>query len=405
VDREHYAIIRTAKIRTLRQLLAAEKHNDRTAEQGVEHADPSRPPELIAGHPDAVKAWEAAMVSKGLDPKPRKGGVVAIEWLATASNAWWETATPEQRAAWKADTLAFVADEMAGPARPGEDPGARHQRGMLNILAAHYHDDESTPHLHILAVPLVEKERAARGRPRKRDAGKPRTTTGPAWSLAAKDILGGPRGRMSELQDDYAAAMEPHGLRRGIPRKETGAFNKAPAHWRAEQAHLTTAMEKDRAIVGEDRRAAEGDRATAIIERTKATATRTTAEQDAAAIIAKAEETGKRRRDNIVANAQADAAAIIAAAQQQAQQMVAKVKAWAEAVKADAVSLGRAISFPDYAADPTAPDARAAVAAAERRKQQEADDQRKRNAATKPPDLEAIDRLKRGDRGGRGRGD
>ena len=139
-----FAFIRAEKLRTRRQLLAAMQHNDRTAESGLEHTDPSRPPELVAGHPDAVEAWEAAMASKGLDPtKPRTGAVVAVEWVATASPEWWATASAEQRAAWTADTLAFVADEMAGPARPGEAPEARAERGRGLILAAHYHDDET----------------------------------------------------------------------------------------------------------------------------------------------------------------------------------------------------------------------------------------------------------------------
>ena len=189
-----FAYIRAQKVRTKRQLLALWEHNARVAEQGLEHTDPTRPIELIAGHPgDAVEAWEAAMVSKGLDPtKPRKGAVVAVDWFATASPEWWPTASAEQRKQWQADTLAFVADEMAGPVRPGEAPEARAERGRGLILAAHYHDDETTPHLHILTIPLVEKERGARGRPRKRDAGKPRPlrpqhgTSPPRPSLAGR---------------------------------------------------------------------------------------------------------------------------------------------------------------------------------------------------------------------------
>lgn len=404
-----YAFIRAEKIRTKRQLLAAMKHNDRTAPDGLEHTDPSRPPELVAGHPDAVEAWEAAMASKGLDPtKPRKGAVVAVEWLATASPEWWATASAEQRAAWTADTLAFVADEMAGPVRPGEAPEARAERGRGLILAAHYHDDETTPHLHILAVPLVEKERAARGKPRKRDAGKPRPPSAPTWDLAAKSILGGPRDRMSELQTDYAAAVAHHGLKRGIPKKETGAFNQRPSHYRAEQAHLTAAIAqerdaaaKDRAIAAGDRKDAEGDRMASLADRSKA-----------ADILAKADETGARRRNNIVANAQDEAKAIIAAAmadaaaiKQAAAQALAKAQAFAQTLRADAKRLSIAISFYPYEDDPHTPEARAAVDDRERRLRQEEQDQKKRNAATSAPALSAFDRLKLRGRGDRGRGD
>ena len=337
MDAKPFAIIRVAKIRTVRQLRAAAEHNDRTAEQGTEHADPTRPPELIAGDADAVASWRAAMVSKGLDPDAtRKGAVVAVEWLATASADFWANATPEQRAAWQRDSLAFVADEMAGPSRPGEDPTARAERGRGLILAAHWHEDETTPHLHVLTIPLVEKERAAKGRPRKRDAGKPRPPAGPSWGLAAKDLLGGPRGRLSELQDDYAEAMAPHGLRRGIPRKETGERNRAPAHWRAEQAELTDAIRVDRA----EALALKGQALRVVVAGKRA-----------------ANEEGAKT----IGRAQQQATALIADAQEKAAQMVRWATGLGRAVQADAAALGRALGFPDYIRDPNGKDARAAV--------------------------------------------
>lgn len=346
-----FAIIRTAKIRTLRQLRAAAEHNDRTAEKGTEHADPERPPELIAGHPDAVEAWRAAMVAKGLDPDtdPRKGAVVAVEWLATASPQFWATASAEQRTAWQADTLAFVADEMAGPARPGEAPEARAERGRGLILAAHWHDDETTPHLHILAVPLVEKERGAKGRPRKRDAGKPRPASAPSWGLSAKDILGGPRGRLSELQDDYAEAMASHGLRRGIPRKETGERNRAPAHWRAEQARLADAAAADRAQA----LALKGQALRVVVAGKRA-----------------ANEEGAKT----IGRAQHQAAGLIADAQEKAAQMVKWAVGLGRSVQSDAAALGRALGFPDYIRDPKSAEARAAVEHALKARQKPAPD-------------------------------
>ena len=369
MDHQPFAIIRTAKIRTLRQLRAAAEHNDRSADKGTEHADPERPPELIAGDADAVEAWRAAMVSKGLDPDAtRKGAVVAVEWLATASPDFWANASADQRAAWRADSLAFIADEMAGPVRPGEDPTARAERGRGLILAAHYHDDETTPHLHVLTIPLTEKARGAKGRPRKRDAGKPRPPSAPSWDLAAKDILGGPRGRLSELQDDYAAAMEPHGLRRGIPRKETGERNKAPAKWRAEQAHLTDALRVDRHA--------------AAIAKTDADLFRRASVDGMNDTIAKTH----RKATTIIADAKAQAGAIIDAATQQGVRVVGWAKRVGEAVKADARRLGLAVSFPSYENDPESADARAAVEAKARQMEAEKEAQRRaREARAREP--------------------
>lgn len=349
-----FAIIRTAKIGTLRQLRAAAEHNDRTAEKGTEHADPTKPPDLIAGEADAVEAWRSAMVSKGLDPDAtRKGAVVAVEWMATASPDFWAAASAKQRAAWKADSLAFIADEMAGPARPGEAPEDRAERGRGLILAAHYHDDETTPHLHVLTIPLIEKERRAKGRPRKRDAGKPRPPLGLSWDLAAKDILGGPRGRLSELQDDYAAAMEPHGLRRGIPRKETGERNKAPAKWRAEQADLTDSL--------------RADRRAAAIAKTEAEIFRAVSVDGMNDTIARTH----KQATGIVEGAKAQGAAIIESAAQQGARILDWSKGLAEAVKADAVRLGRAIHFPAYERDPNSAEARKAIIAAQERQEAE----------------------------------
>ena len=372
MDHQPFAIIRTAKIRTLRQLRAAAEHNDRSADKGTEHADPERPPELIAGDADAVGAWRAAMVSKGLDPDAtRTGAVVAVEWLATASPDFWANASADQRAAWRADSLAFIADEMAGPVRPGEDPTARAERGRGLILAAHYHDDETTPHLHVLTIPLTEKARGAKGRPRKRDAGKPRPPSAPSWDLAAKDILGGPRGRLSELQDDYAAAMEPHGLRRGIPRKETGERNKAPAKWRAEQAHLTDALRVDRHA--------------AAIAKTDADLFRRASVDGMNDTIAKTH----RKATTIIADAKAQAGAIIDAATQQGVRVVAWAKGLGEAVRADAQRLGRAIHFPAYEDDPKGAEARKAIMDAEARREAEKQAQKQRN---KPPAIEPAER-------------
>jgi hypothetical protein len=50
--------------------------------------------------------------------------------------------------------------------------------------------------------------------------------------------VGGDKETAIAIQDTYAEAMAHHGLRRGIPAKETGARNKSPARYRAELAAL-----------------------------------------------------------------------------------------------------------------------------------------------------------------------
>ena len=111
---------------------------------------------------------------------------------------------------------------------------ARATFGPANILQAVRHDDEETPHIHILAIPLEQKERARAGRPRKGREGAKRTPV-LSWGLNADRILGGPE-KLREHQSTYAAEMTDLGIRRGRPRRETKAEHKPAAIYRAEAA-------------------------------------------------------------------------------------------------------------------------------------------------------------------------
>jgi len=72
--------------------------------------------------------------------------------------------------------------------------------GRENVLHVANHNDESTPHCHVLVIPLKD--------------GK----------LNAKHFIGGSRDRMRELQDDfYQNTGNIYGLERGQPKAETKA--------------------------------------------------------------------------------------------------------------------------------------------------------------------------------------
>ena len=96
--------------------------------------------------------------------------------------------------------------------------------GAANVLAAHVHLDETTPHIQATTIPLVQKAVGRRGRRPK--GSLPLPPAEPSWRLSARDLVGGSRETLVAIQDDYAEAMAGHGLRRGIPRKETGARNR-----------------------------------------------------------------------------------------------------------------------------------------------------------------------------------
>ena len=98
---------------------------------------------------------------------------------------------------WCADNLKYFAETF----------------GKENIVAAHLHRDEETPHIHVTLVPIVKGERKRRKREeqtKKRYRKKPTDTV----RLCADDIM--TRLRLKSYQDTYTVAMAKYGLQRGI---------------------------------------------------------------------------------------------------------------------------------------------------------------------------------------------
>lgn len=90
---------------------------------------------------------------------------------------------------------------------------AKETFGEANVVGAHLHMDEQTPHLHVTVVPIVTTERrrrASEAKATKRYRTKPKT--GPR--LSADDIM--TRDNLTSFQDTYAKAMERFGLERGV---------------------------------------------------------------------------------------------------------------------------------------------------------------------------------------------
>ena len=90
---------------------------------------------------------------------------------------------------------------------------AKETFGEENVVGAHLHMDEQTPHLHVTVVPIVtaeRKKRASESNVRKRY----RTKSKDGPRLSANDIM--TRENLTRFQDTYAEAMERFGLERGI---------------------------------------------------------------------------------------------------------------------------------------------------------------------------------------------
>lgn len=102
---------------------------------------------------------------------------------------------------WCADNLRYFRDTF----------------GAENIVSAHLHMDEKTPHIHLTLVPIVEGERKRRKREeqaKKRYRKKPANTV----RLCADDIM--TRLKLKSYQDSYAVAMAKYGMQRGIDGSE-----------------------------------------------------------------------------------------------------------------------------------------------------------------------------------------
>ena len=91
--------------------------------------------------------------------------------------------------------------------------------GEQNILSCQLHTDETTPHIHVLLAPMVEKKI------KNKKTGEMETKQ----RLCYRDFLGGNKNVLVQLQDDYAAAMEPYSLVRGMRRSK--ARHKSIKRW------------------------------------------------------------------------------------------------------------------------------------------------------------------------------
>ena len=165
-----YAILRTAKLKTMGNIGSSLAHNYRTIE--TPNADPDR---VLKNYhsvatPEAVKQ----AIKDRLPEKRRSDAVLCIEYLITASPEWegWRTNLEDEF--FKRVSLWLSS-----------------KHGKENLAGVSIHRDISTPHLVAYVVPIDQK-------------GK----------LNCKDFLGG-RVKLSRMQTDFANTVADLGLTRG----------------------------------------------------------------------------------------------------------------------------------------------------------------------------------------------
>ena len=168
------------------------------------NADPTRTHlnRKLITYPDGIKDRSAAIQRRweeaGLTRKIGNNQVRAIRINVSGTHEDMERIEKEGRLdEWCADNIRYFADLF----------------GKENIVAAHLHRDEETPHIHVTLVPIVKGERKRRKREeqvKKRYRKKPADTV----RLCADDIM--TRLKLKSYQDSYAVAMAKYGLQRGI---------------------------------------------------------------------------------------------------------------------------------------------------------------------------------------------
>ncbi|WP_182407607.1 MobV family relaxase [Psychrobacter sp. GP33] len=166
----NYAILRTAKLKTMGNIGSSLAHNYRTIE--TPNADPNLTPknEHTVATPEAVKK----AIQNRLPEKRRADAVLCIEYLITASPEWDGWGTDKETEFFKRASLWLSV-----------------KHGEENIAGISIHRDISTPQLVAYVVPIDQR-------------GK----------LNCKEFLGG-RVKLSQMQTDFATTVADLGLTRG----------------------------------------------------------------------------------------------------------------------------------------------------------------------------------------------
>lgn len=172
-----FAILRVGKISGMGKLAAAAQHNYRERDTfNARPEDLNRNIHLAGGKTadEVRKLWE-----ERAPEKIRKNAVHALEYVVTASPEKMEEMGQTKSEAYLRDALTWLENK----------------HGAENILSAVIHNDETTPHLQVLIIPLD-------------DRGK----------LNARALVGG-KPQLSAMQTHFAENVgAKHGLERGIER-------------------------------------------------------------------------------------------------------------------------------------------------------------------------------------------
>lgn len=180
-------------------------------ERKTHNADPTR---THLNHGEGARCTadlRAAIKARLKTVDVKDDSVLCIEYMITASPAWFRQKTEEEREAYFADALQML----------------KQKHGAKNVVCSDVQLDEKTPHLVVYVVPIVEspgvgmRKRSVKATAAEREATGKSTKiievpNKPSVRLSAKHFLGG-REKLSDLQTEFHEKVSSsHGLERGL---------------------------------------------------------------------------------------------------------------------------------------------------------------------------------------------
>ena len=169
-----FCIMRTEK-RKKSDLGGIQKENTRTATEYNNKVTPGMDIFNVVLKESSNWLWDINSEIQAAGAKPRSNSVLALDTIYTASPEFFQGKTNQQNDDFFKDCLQF------------------HENHFGHIISAVIHYDETTPHLHIISVPLTPDNR-----------------------LSARDVIGN-KAKMSKTQDSFFEQVgRSYGLERGI---------------------------------------------------------------------------------------------------------------------------------------------------------------------------------------------
>lgn len=206
-----FAIIRTEKHKSWSTLGKSMGHTMRTSMDERQHLKAvDEPVVVLMGSHNWLSEWREQVDEMHLRSLPQGcQHTLAREFFLGMSPQWAEGKTRAEIDAWAADNIAWLEQRF----------------GKERVKFAALHLDEQTPHIAAFVIPL-KADLNRKGEP---------NTRGNGWTLSDQVLgLGGNKAALVKLQDEYAEAMKPQQLTRGL--RGSKARHQTTAQWKGQMA-------------------------------------------------------------------------------------------------------------------------------------------------------------------------